>query len=629
MREFVITKKVSPAFGGRHFGEIGQYEQLSGYAIGEADPAHPQNAGIVNLTHAPRNADGNVEYKVDINILRPLDPAKANGWLFYEIINRGFRRAVARLNTAPPGNESDTAEQAGNGYLMNHGYTMVWSGWQNDLPDEGGHMHAAYPIATNPDNSPITGQSLEEIIEPTNARTFTYKLNYPAADTATPASLTVRERERDPRQTPPGLSWRYVDDTHIEVTRPDDPQFDAGAIFEFIYTAKNPTVNGLAFASVRDITGFLRQPGKTNPIADIAINHTMLFGISQSGRFVRDFLYQGFNQSLDGSRVFDAAVPLVAGSRRTFINYPFAQPGRYQRQHEDHNYPGDQFPFAYREVTDPISGKTDSLLAQCDATGTTPKIMHVDSESELWQARSSLVVTDCDGNDIDQSENVRVYLTPGIPHGQAGIDNPETAQLPLNLMTYGFLMRALLVALREWVENGTPPPPSAYPSHADSTLVRPDKFKFPAVPGLDFAALYNGLRLMNHSTIPPKEGAAYPVFVSTADELGNGNAGLKHPALLVPKATILGWNLRAKGHGEGELLSTIGGQAPLPSTKAERVSAKDPRPAIDELYADNAAYAGLIRKAAEPLVAARILLREDADAIVAAAERGDDIQTAV
>ena len=633
IKEFVIEATESPTFGGRSFGAVGQYERLTGFAVGAVDPADPRNAGIVNLDKAPRNADGFVEYKTDICILRPVDPAKANGWLFYEVLNRGSKRAICRVNTAPAVNHSDTSEDAGNGFLMEQGYTLLWSGWQDDVKDGDGRMRAYYPVATDGEQ-PLVGRALDETIDDTNAKTFTMELIYPvAALDATDARLTVRVRERDARQQPAGLAWRYLDERHIEITRPDDPTFDAGAIFEFIYTAKDPRVTGLAFASHRDIANFVRSgvpdaSGNANPLEAAPPRRLMLFGISQSGRFVRDFLYQGFNEGPDGRRVFDAAVPVIAGSRKTQINMAFAQPGRYQRQHEDHNYPGDQFPFAYSEVTDPISGLADNLLAQCRATNTTPKIMHFDTETEIWAARASLVVTDCDGNDIAQPDDVRVYLASGIPHGWAVPPNGTAMQLPDNELCYGALIRPLLVALRAWVEEGVEPPPSCFPSVAEGSLVPPLSAGYPEVPGFAYAGTINGLTLMDHSTIPPKEGAAYPVLVSTVDADGNATAGLRHPVLQVPRATLLGWNLRSEGYAKGDLYSSIGGKIPFAETKAERLTKGDPRPSIEERYSGDEDYVARLRQVCDAMIVDRLLLPEDADRIVTAAEAGGNVLTA-
>ena len=266
IKEFVVVETQSPIYGGRSFGEVGQYESLSGYVVGAADPDDPKNAGLVNLDKAPRNSDGLVEYKTDVTILQPVDPSKGNDWMFYEILNRGQKRAICRVNSGPAVNTADTAGDAGTGYLMNEGYTIVWTGWQDDVTRDAGRMRADYPVATN-GSAPITGACLEEFISEANQASFVGALAYPAANLDEEATLTVRLRERDDRQTPADLSWRYLDDRRVEITRPSGDAFDGGAIYEFIYTAKNPTVAGLAFASVRDVASFLRNKGADNPLA--------------------------------------------------------------------------------------------------------------------------------------------------------------------------------------------------------------------------------------------------------------------------------------------------------------------------------------------------------------------------
>ena len=633
MKEFVILETESPTFGGRSFGSVGQYERLSGYAVGTVDPEDRRNAKIVNIDNAPRNADGLVEYRVDICLLRPVDAAKANGWLFYEVLNRGSKRAICRVNTAPATNGSSEASDAGNGFLMEQGFTILWSGWQHDMKEGAGRMRAEYPVATT-SGEPITGLTAHEVIDELGADRFGTELTYPAASIdGENGTLTARVRERDERQRPTGLDWRYVDDRHIEITRPSDGSLGAGTIFEFVYTAKDPVVTGLAFASHRDVASFLRgtEPdgtGRPHPLAEAPPQHLMLFGLSQSGRLVRDFLYQGFNESLDGEQVFDAAVPVIAGSRKTHMNDAFAQPGRYQRQHEDHCFPGDQFPFAYRELSDPISGKTDSVLARCDETGTTPKIMHLDTETEIWSARASLVVTDCEGRDIEQPENVRVYLASGVPHGNPTEPNPAPMQMAHNELSYGAIIRPLLVALRAWVEDGTPPPASCFPSVAAGTLVQPEEAGYPKIPGLTFAALLNGLHLMDHSHVPPREGAAYPVLVSAVDADGNAVAGVRHPVQRVPRATLLGWNLRAAGYGEGDLYSSIGSRIPFAETRAERMAEGDPRLSIEERYASNEDLAARLRSVCDEMIATRLLLPEDAERMLAAVLSGGNVLTA-
>ena len=402
VRRIEITERESPVFGGAQFGDAGAYERLHGIMHGELDPTHPLNAGIVNLAKAPRNARGYVEYQSDFRILKPLDLARGNGCLVYDVPNRGNQPIMPRLNGAPEGGHPQTA---GNGFLMRRGFTLVWSGWQGDVQPGNDRLVAHFPTPTEP----ITGMVREEFIaeatgllgdnniQDVSEHCFIGTLVYPVADPAG-ATLTVRERERDPRVTPPGMTWRLIDERHVEITRPTVPGFDRGAIFEFIYRARGPMVMGIGFAAIRDLVAYLRH-AEDSPLRQ-GIRHALGFGISQSGRVLRDMVHYGFNQDLARRPVFDGILPVVAGSRRTCINWEFAQTGRYSRQHEDHSYGDDQFPFSYPTLSDPISGRTGGILQAARDAGVCPKVLHLDTESDVWQARASLVATDTNGSDI-------------------------------------------------------------------------------------------------------------------------------------------------------------------------------------------------------------------------------------
>jgi hypothetical protein len=625
--ELVVTTRESPTFEGVEFGSSGQYERLIGFAKGALDPSDPLNAGIVNIDKAPRNEQGLVEYRVEIDILKPIDPSRGNGWLFYDVLNRGNKLANSFVNRGGGGNNPRLASDAGTGFLMNQGYTIVWSAWQGDIAAGDGRMVAEFPIATHGDE-PIVGLSREEFIDASGESPFAGNLVYPAADLNPDlATLTVRQNEMDERQTPPGLAWEYVSDSEISITRPDSDEFDAGAIYEFIYPAKDPIVMGIGFAATRDVVSYLRYASDAgNPLklgGHPYPRRAMGLGISQSGRFLRDLIYQGFNQDEAGRQVFDGAVPVIAGSRKTFTNYEFAAPGRYSRQHEDHLFPGDQFPFSYAEVTDPISGRTDSILAECEATDTCPKIMHFDSETELWQARGSLVVTDTTGQDLKLPKNVRAYFASGTQHGPAAEPSFGICQQLSNPLDYAPILRAVVVALEQWVDDGRRPPASRYGSADAGTLVPPESLDYPEIPGFTFDGLVNGLRLNDHSVQPPAEGEAYPVLVSKVDADGNAVAGIRHPLLEVPSATHLGWNLRAPGFAEGELCSTTGSYIPFAQDQADREAAGDPRPSLEERYESQGVYLNRVAREAARLVRQRLLLQEDADRILgAAAESG-------
>jgi hypothetical protein len=634
---FEVEKIESPYFDGRSFGSVGQYEMITAKATFAVDPKHELNSGIADIDLAPKNADGLVEAIADVAILRPVDLSKGSGRLFYEVLNRGDKISFILMNDAPW-----VAYYAGldaaNGHLMNEGYTVVWSGWQGDMPPGENRMRLQAPVLEN-----VTGTVRDEFIFYHDHNPFVATLSYPAAslDTDT-ATLTVRARQTDPRVTPDDLEFEFFHaeragikpftDEQIVIHRPAG--FDANAIYEFIYEARDPIVMGLAFSTVRDLISFLRNDvkddaGNTNPLlldGKPAVRNTYGMGISQSGRFLRDFLYQGFNEDEQGRMVFDGLMPDVAGSRKTWTNLRFAQPGRYSQEHEHHLQPGDQFPFTYGVMNDHLTGKTDGILERCSASNTCPKIFHTDTATEFWQARASLVVTDTTGVDIELPDNVRAYLMASTPHSEGFGEEPyklEYCQYRANPLQNGGPMRALLHALDLWVREGIDPPESEFPSRADGTLVPPNQESvgFPSIPGVSFPEVINGLRVTDYSKHPPKEGAPYPVFVPSVDADGNEIAGIRLPDVSVPLATYMGWNLGSEGFAEGSLCTVTGSTIPFPATKSERKQSGDPRPSIEERYPSREAYVKQVEAAAKRLVEKRLLLEADVALYVELARR--------
>jgi hypothetical protein len=616
---------VEPAFVGRSFGATGPYEKITARATIGVDPADRHNSIVVDLDRAPRNAAGLVEAISEVVILRPADPAKTNHRLLYEAVNRSRILDLALFNDAIDTSEMMTAAEAGNGFLMNRGYTLVWAGWQGDLPSAKGRLVMSLPVVPG-----VTGVSREEYVFDNLTDPVTATLTYPSADLdPARAKLTVRAREADARATPADLSFTYDGPSKIRIARPAG--YDAGALYEFIYSAKDPKPMGLGFVAARDVVSFLRNDkadagGVPNPLAGAGIERAIGFGISQSGRYIRDFLYQGFDEDEAGRVVFEGLMPHIGGSKKTFVNYRFGQPGRNVQQHADHLFPGDQFPFTYPVLTDTVSGRSDGLLARCLAANNCPKVIQTDTELEIYQSRASLVATDTKGNGVAMPENVRLYLIADSPHfspfGAKAVPSAICEQ-PINPLHGGDPLRALLVAMDGWIGAGMAPPASRYPSRADGTWVPPeeDAASFPKIAGFNYGGVVNRPTLVDHMVMPPKPGAPYPVFVAKRDADGHDLAGIRLPLLDAPTATLLGFNYRKSGFAQGELCDNFGSSLPFAKTRVERLAADDPRPSLEERYPHPGDYVAAVTRSTEALVAARLLLPEDAERMVAEAKQ--------
>jgi hypothetical protein len=656
--EWLEIKSWSTAFGGTSFGAVGEYDAIVAVAHGKLDPTDPTNAGIVDLDKAPR-VDGLVAYETDVVILKPSDLSSARRVLFYDVVNRGNK--IALSNYFNEGNaDLNAPEGAGNGFLMRQGYTVVFSGWQGDVPmsGDGSRLGTRFPVATNADGSPITGLSREEIVFDTTTSPTNLALTWPAATLdPTQARLRVKLRQVDEWRNVP--TWSYVDQRTVTIDRPAD--MDAGAIYEFIYPARDPIVMGIGFAAVRDVVSFLKYDtadarGTANPLNDLrgaacemrdaiggcpanpttTVDVAVIEGISQSGRFARDYLWQGFNADTNGRQVFDGAMPLIAGSRKTWTNFRFAQPGRWSKQHEDHLQAGDQFPFTYATTTDPISGQTDGLFARCSASGTCPRVMQLDGSGEFWLARASLLVSDGMGREVPLPDNVRAYQLTGTPHGysQSRVSNPLAAcKYSSNIVNAGTTARALAPALVDWIARGVEPPASRFSSIAAGTLADADSRTAVGFPnlspiGVSYTGVFNFLHLTNYAVVPPQVATnkPYRVQVPTTDSDGNEVDGVRTPDLAVPLGTHMPWNPRKVGYAEGDQCVSQGSFIPFAATEAGRLEAGDPRPSLEERYSSKGDYVARIREAALELRDQRLMLQADVDRWVRWAEEEQAIQ---
>lgn len=635
----------SPTFEGKVFGPdggVGPYEKLRGKAYGEVDPDDPRNALITDLTRAPRNARGRVEYSMDIFILKPVDVRKGNHKVILDFNNRGEMR-IAALNDAALSNNPTSAADAGTGFIMNLGYTVVGNGW--DVGATSG-LTISVPVAKNADGSSITGPSYEYINfdDPTGIR---YELTYAAATLdKSKATLTVRQRLDDAPTPISASGWEFVDERTIRLLPAGTP-FKQSHVYEFVYTAKDPVVAALGLAATRDFVSFLRhaatdESGRPNPLAG-DVRHTFSFSISQPSRALNDFLAFGFNQDERGSRVVDGMLKWTGGGSGVQINYRFAQPGRTERNRQNHLYPEGVFPFAYPVLTDHLSGRTAGRGTRCAASSTCPRIFDANSSNEYWVKAGSLLHTDTRGNDLPDPDNVRFYLISGLSHGVGNVTSKATCQQFLNPTSPFPALRALLTALDQWVVDGSAPPQSQVPRRADRSAVlavaRPgyqtgvvaqDALGWPSIPGvtykglittryhLDFGPLLNQGIVSNYP--PSLARPAYPIFVSRVDQDGNEVAGIRLPPVEAPVATTTGWALRRSDFGVDEGCEANGQHIPFTTTKAERLAAGDPRLSLQERYRTHDGYVAAVKKAAETLQKRRFLLSADVQRYVQQAE---------
>jgi hypothetical protein len=634
----IRVNAVEPFADGMTFGKTGSYLRIRGVAKGELDPAAPENRVIVDLDKAPRNERGLVEYETDFFILRPADPSRTSGVLVYDVTNRGSKRILQRLDDAPgdppaAANDLRTVREAGTGFLLGRGYRLVWSGWDPGAPSANNGLTARFPTAIE-NGEPVTGHIRHEFHIGTRApgKGEVVRLPYPSVSTdRRRARLTVRDRESDTRTGIPAHTWEFVDKQSIRLL-PQGSLFAPVKIYELWYEATGSKVLGIGFATVRDLVSFLRyeradRNGAPNPllvegarIEATGIRHTLAFGVSQSGRFLRHFLELGMNDDGRRQRVFDGVMSHVAGAGKVFANHRFGMPGRTATQHEDRLYPENWFPFGNAVTPDPFSRQTGAILR---GHPTDPLVIETNSSTEYWQKGAALVHTDPTGqHDAELPANVRVYMIAGTQHGARADASPGPCVNPRNPHSATPALRALFVALEEWVTKGTAPPPSRVPRVADGTAVMAETIRMPAVPGFAIAPGANQIVPPVDWVDPPvRIDNVYGARVCAVDADGNETAGIRLPPIAVPLGTHTGWNVYREQ--PNELADRDGSFIAFARTKAEREAARDPRPSLEERYRGREAYVARVKAAAEALVAERLLLPSDAAAYVKAAEECD------
>lgn len=642
-----------PFAGGHAFGSSGPYEKVVGRLYLEVSPDDPANQMVRDLKLAPRNARGRVEFWTDFFLLRPKDPNRGNRRLLYDVNNRGNKLAVWTFNDGSFQNDPSTLADAGNGFLMRQGYSVLWCGWNGDVvQDDKKRLLLGVPVARE-NGQTITGKIYVEICRDETALSqplawspWGVPAAYAAVDVNDPsATLSMRPSRAEPAVDIPRDRWAFARWENGRVV--PDPRsvyvkdgFRPGWLYDLVYTGKDPRVSGLGLAAVRDCVSFFRyaaadQKGTPNPAAN-ALERAYIFGISQSGRFVHHFFYEGFNADESNRTVFDGAIAHVPGSGRGFFNCRFLQATSHGSQHEDNLSPSDAFPFNFTPQTDPVTGQRGDMLARARAGGHVPKLMVVQTSTEYWTRAASLLHTDVGGTrDADLGENVRLYLVAGAQHLGGG---PPTRGIYQNvqnpLKDRGPVLRAMLVALDRWVSAGREPPESRYPKIADKTLVDVATYgrQFPRIPGVRLPqTLYTPLRLDMGprwasegvaDLVPPKVGRPYRTLVPAVDADGNDVAGIRLPDVAVPVGTYVGWNLRGAACGaEGMLARWTGSYFPFAVTAEARLASGDPRLAVRERYPTRAAYLERIARIAAQLHRDGFLLEEDV--AQPAAERRD------
>ena len=610
---------VEPFAEGQPFGEAGRYERVRGVMQAALDPQAPENRPIVDLDKAPRNARGLVEYESDFFMLRPADSARTRGILVYDVANRGNLRILQQLDDAPGdparANDPRIAADAGIGFTLGRGYTLLWSGWDPGAPAANHALQARFPTAVE-NGAPIRGRIRHEfhIGTRTPGKGDAVRLPYPAARLDKGAArLTVRERESDARRDIPAEEWEFADNRSIRLL-PAGALFAPVASYEIWYEAEGPQILGLGFAAVRDLVAQLRYED-----SGLGVRHALAFGNSQSGRFLRHFLDLGMNEDGRGRRVFDGVMTNVAGAGKVFANHRFGMPGRTATQHEDRLYPENWFPFSQARLTDPFSGKTDAITK---GRPSDPLVIEVNSATEYWQKGACLIHTDPAGTrDAQLPANARAYLLAGTQHAaRPGVDpSPGPCLNPRNPTSATPALRALFLALEEWVVDGRPPPPSRVPRLADGTAVAAERLRMPKIEGFARPPGANRILPPGDWVDPaPREDQAYPTLVSPVDADGNEIAGIRLPPIAVPLGTHAGWNLYRAA--PCELCDRDGSFIAFAKSRAEREAADDPRPSLEERYGSRETYVAKIRAAAAALVAERLLLPRDAEAYVRAAE---------
>lgn len=619
--------------GGQVFGDAGAYERITGRIYFSLPVANPHNRRIVDLDNAVNLRNGEVEFSSDFIVIQAKDRAKRNGSMLLEVPNRGRSRIVGIVD----GGGWDLATDAGDAWLLRNGYTIVSLGWQADAAGRDA-LHFYAPVAKE-NGRTITGLLRGDLMLPKEMDEIPLGhvilgeiggSEYPAAIPDDPRNtLTVRDSRYARRTTIPRSQWQFAhavaggeiaaDNRHIRLKG----GFQPGKIYEYVYVVADPVVAGGGFAAIRDFASYAKH--SSDAIAPAARVYGE--GISQNGRFLRDYLYQGFNTDEEGRIALDGVLAHVAGAGRGDFNYRFAQPSRDSQPTSSVFFPTDIFPFTDEPETDPLTGERGGLLDRAVAEKTVPNIFFSNTSYEYWGRAAALIHITADGkHDAEISPNVRIYHFTGLQHfsgpwppakGRGDLlgQNPESP-LPIK-----YFWRAMIANMDAWVRDNTAPPESSYPKIAGATLVPFNEYSFPAIPGVNPAHEANAGNRLDFgpnwrqgilSIQPPKVGPDFPVLVPQVDVDGNERDGVRLPEFAAPLATYASWNLRDPSIGASDQrVSFEASYLPFPKNAADRAKSGDPRKSIAERYAGREDYLSRYIAALDALIKQHWILEED------------------
>lgn len=617
--DHIYASERSDVLNGTPFGSAGPYERIIGKAYFLIDPTLPANRIIRDIDLAPKNEESMVEFSADLYVLKPRDPAKGNGTVLFEVSNRGGKGMLSMFNRAKGSTDPRSEEEMGDRMLLEQGYTLVWLGWQFDVPQTPGLLRDYVPVAKE-----VTGLVRAEFVADRKADSFLLAdrnhTAYPVLDVNDQSiQLTVRDTNNGARRAMARNTWRFVDSTHIAATN----GFELGKIYEVVYKAQGSPISGLGLAGIRDLISFLKYGSRDTLLADQRrfIKRAIGFGTSQSGRVLRTFLYNGFNADEKNRLTFDGLWPHVAGAGRGSFNQRFAQPSRDGQPFANFFYPVDIFPFTDLDETD--GAMTGGLLDRAKADKVVPKIFYTNGSFEYWGRAASMIHITPDGKaDAPLAADTRVYFNTGAQHGPGSF--PPAHHSTRNLsdpLDYRYQMRGLLAAMQAWIKDGKEPPASQYPLIASSQLAPLNELAFPKigieVPKRAHAAYHldfgpNFAETGIATVEPPMLGKPFPVLLPQVDADGNEIAGVRLPEIQAPLGTYTGWNQRDASMGApDELIAFIGSFVPFARTKAERLKSKDPRLSIEERYTDRQDYLNKVAAAGKALAQNGYVLEAD------------------